>query len=241
MAETKTSRARVAFALLCGLAVCCSVMYITADASESVLSMAEKAADKNIGAGFHRHTPASVESVDVKKAARIITTTPDGRQRLMTFLNKVEKQIRTEVAGRKADIAAVRAKMAKNMAYNQAARSKMKKSLLAKMAVNAKAAKDALDKAMRQTQAKFAAAAALENSRNAATMKRAAKTRAIMRANKAHAAKALAHAVLNHQRQLAALDQATNAKIKRTNNTSLPMLPRSRRTPRRPARTSTRP
>merc|ERR1711959_580073 len=81
MAETKTSRARVAFALLCGLAVCCSVMYITADASESVLSMAEKAADKNIGAGFHRHTPASVESVDVKKAARIITTTPDGRQR----------------------------------------------------------------------------------------------------------------------------------------------------------------
>merc|ERR1711959_351772 len=214
MAETKTSRARVAFALLCGLAVCCSVMYITADASESVLSMAEKAADKNIGAGFHRFTPTSVESVDVKKAAKIITTTPDGRQRLLTFLNKVEKQIRTEVAGRKADIAAVRAKMAKNMAYNQAARNKMKKSLLAKMAVNAKAAKDALDKAMRQTQAKFAAAAALENSRNAATMKRAAKTRAIMRANKAHAAKALAHAVLNHQRQLAALDQATNAKIK---------------------------
>merc|ERR1711968_285740 len=217
MAETKTSRARVAFALLCGLAVCCSVMYITADASESVLSMAEKAEDKHIGAGFHRHTPTSVESVDVKKAARIITTTPDGRERLMDFLNKVEKQIRTEVAGRKADIAAVRAKMAKNMAYNAAARSKMKKSLLAKMAVNAKAAKDALDKAMRQTQAKFAAAAALENSRNAATMKRAAQTRALMRKNKAEAAKALAHAVLNHQRQLAALDQATNAKIKQTN------------------------
>merc|ERR1719327_1944842 len=217
MAETKTSRARVAFALLCGLAVCCSVMYITADASESVLSMAEKAEDKHIGAGFHRHTPTSVESVDVKKAARIITTTPDGRERLMDFLNKVEKQIRTEVAGRKADIAAVRAKMAKNMAYNAAARSKMKKSLLAKMAVNAKAAKDALDKAMRQTQAKFAAAAALENSRNAATMKRAAQTRALMRKNKAEAAKALAHAVLNHPRQLAALDQATNAKIKQTN------------------------
>merc|ERR1712054_420478 len=217
MAETKTSRARVAFALLCGLAVCCSVMYITSDASESVLSMAEKAEDKHIGAGFHRHTPTSVESVDVKKAARIITTTPDGRERLMDFLNKVEKQIRTEVAGRKADIAAVRAKMAKNMAYNAAARSKMKKSLLAKMAVNAKAAKDALDKAMRQTQAKFAAAAALENSRNAATMKRAAQTRALMRKNKAEAAKALAHAVLNHQRQLAAPDQATNAKIKQTN------------------------
>merc|ERR1719440_359864 len=48
-------------------------------------------------------------------------------------------------------------------------------------------------------------------------MKRAAKTRAIMRANKAHAAKALAHAVLQHQRSLSALDQATNAKIKQTN------------------------
>merc|ERR1711988_686853 len=70
---------------------------------------------------------------------------------------------------------------------------------------------------MRQTQAKFAAAAALENSRNAATMKRAAQTRALMRKNKAEAAKALAHAVLNHQRQLAALDQATNAKIKQNN------------------------
>merc|ERR1711959_276869 len=176
MAETKTSRARVAFALLCGLAVCCSVMYITADASESVLSMAEKAEDKHIGAGFHRHTPTSVESVDVKKAARIITTTPDGRQRLLTFLNKIEKQIRVEVAGRKADIAAVRAKMAKNMAYNAAARSKMKKSLLAKMAVNAKAAKAALDKQMRWTQNKFAQQAETENARNAATIARSAKT-----------------------------------------------------------------
>merc|ERR1712159_564578 len=217
MAETKTSRARVDFALLCGLAVCCSVMAITADASESVLSMTEKAEDKHIGAGFHRHTPTSVESVDVKKAARIITTTPDGRERLLTFLNKVEKQIRTEVAGRKADIAAVRAKMAKNMAYNQAARNKMKKSLLAKMAVNAKAAKDALDKQMRWTQDTFAKQAAEENRRNAATIARSEKTREIMRKNKAHAAKALSEAVLQHQRSLAALDQATNAKIRQTN------------------------
>merc|ERR1712054_77154 len=217
MAETKTSRARVAFALLCGLAVCCSVMYITADdASEVALAQTEKVDDK-IGAGYHRFNPHSVESTDVKKAARIITTTPDGRERLMDFLKKIEKEIATERAGRKADIAAVRAKMAKNMAYNQAARASMKKSLLAKMAVNAKAAKDALDKQMRWTQNTFAKQAAEENSRNAATMKRAAQTRALMRKNKAEAAKALAHAVLNHQRQLAALDQATNAKIKQTN------------------------
>merc|ERR1712054_204322 len=217
MAETKTSRARVAFALLCGLAVCCSVMYITADdASEVALAQTEKVDDK-IGAGYHRFNPHSVESTDVKKAARIITTTPDGRERLMDFLKKIEKEIATERAGRKADIAAVRAKMAKNMAYNQAARASMKKSLLAKMAVNAKAAKDALDKQMRWTQNTFAKQAAEENRRNAATIARSKKTREIMRKNKAHAAKALAEAVLQHQRSLSALDQATNAKIKQTN------------------------
>merc|ERR1712054_709881 len=216
MAETKTSRARVAFALLCGLAVCCSVMYITADASESVLSMAEKAEDKHIGAGFHRHTPTSVESVDVKKAARIITTTPDGRERLMDFLKKIEREIANERAGRKADIAAVRAKMAKNMAYNQAARASMKKSLLAKMAVNAKAAKDALDKQMRWTQNTFAKQAAEENRRNAATIARSKKTREIMRKNKRENAHNLHVAVLNQQRALSALDSATNAKIKQT-------------------------
>merc|ERR1712216_549123 len=119
MEETKTSRARVAFVLLCGLAVCCSVMYITADASESVLAEAEKVPNADIGAGFDKHNPESIESVDVKKAGLIMTNTPDGRQRLLTFLNKAE-------------IAAVRAQMAKNFAYNQAARSKMKKALLAK-------------------------------------------------------------------------------------------------------------
>merc|ERR1719487_825974 len=214
--ETKTSRARVAFALLCGLAVCCSVMYITDDASEVALAQTEKVDDK-IGAGEDRFNPHSVESTDVKKAARIITATPDGRERLMDFLKKIEKEIATERAGRKADIAAVRAKMAKNMAYNQAARASMKKSLLAKMAVNAKAAKDALDKQMRWTQNTFAKQAAEENRRNAATIARSKKTREIMRKNKAHAAKALAEAVLQHQRSLAALDQATNAKIRQTN------------------------
>ena len=105
----------------------------------------------------------------------------------------------------------------RSMAYNQAARASMKKSLLAKMAVNAKAAKDALDKQMRWTQNTFAKQAAEENRRNAATIARSAKTREIMRKNKAHAAKALAEAVLQHQRSLAALDQATNAKIRQTN------------------------
>merc|ERR1719261_1908724 len=208
MEETKTSRARVAFVLLCGLAVCCSVMYITADASESVLATAEKVSNVDIGAGFDKHNPESIESVDVKKAGLIMTNTPDGRQRLLTFLNKVEKQIAKEVAGRKADIAAVRAQMAKNFAYNQAARSKMKKALLAKMAINAKKAKDDLDRDMRMVQAKFARFAERENKRNKRTIARSRKTREIMRKNKAHAAQ---------QRALSALASATNAKIHQTN------------------------
>jgi hypothetical protein len=217
MEETKTSRARVAFVLLCGLAVCCSVMYITADASESVLAEAEKVPNADIGAGFDRLNPASIESVDVKKAGLIMTNTPDGRQRLLTFLNKVEKQIAKEVAGRKADIAAVRAQMAKNFAYNQAARSKMKKALLAKMAINAKKAKDDLDRDMRMVQAKFARFAERENKRNKRTIARSRKTREIMRKNKAHAAKQLKLAVSAQQRALSALASATNAKIHQTN------------------------
>merc|ERR1719269_189256 len=218
MEETKTSRARVAFVLLCGLAVCCSVMYITADASESVLAEAEKKVpNADIGAGFDAHNPRSIESVDVKKAGLIMTNTPDGRQRLLTFLNKVEKQIAKEVAGRKADIAAVRAQMAKNFAYNQAARSKMKKALLAKMAINAKKAKDDLDRDMRMVQAKFARFAERENKRNKRTIARSRKTREIMRKNKAHAAKQLKLAVSAQQRALSALASATNAKIHQTN------------------------
>merc|ERR1712057_129530 len=141
----------------------------------------------------------------------------DGRQRLLTFLNKVEKQIAKEVAGRKADIAAVRAQMAKNFAYNQAARSKMEKALLAKMAINAKKAKDDLDRDMRMVQAKFARFAERENKRNKRTIARSRKTREIMRKNKATAAKHLQLAVSAQQRALSALASATNAKIHQTN------------------------
>merc|ERR1712178_588906 len=115
MSGDKMTRARVAFALLCGLAVCCSVMYITADAGdnvegESVLAPAKSA----YGIGG----PTSVD-----------------------FTN-VEKEIAAEEAARKRDVAAVRAQMDRTFAFNQAARKKLKKALLHKMAVNAKKAKD---------------------------------------------------------------------------------------------------
>merc|ERR1740138_98121 len=220
MQETKTSRARVAFALLCGLAVCCSIMYITAD-GESVLS---DDAPHSTGSGQDIFAPKSIESVDVKKTGLLYTKTPDtlkhgpeGRERLLTFLDKVEANIAKEVESRKEDIAAIRAQMAKNMAYNAEARATMKKMLLAKMAVNAKKAKDDLAEAMRQTQAKFAAVARLENKRQRQTIRRSKKTREIMRKNKAEGAKNLAMAVANQQRALATLASATNARIKKSN------------------------
>merc|ERR1712096_225065 len=214
--DAKGSRARVAFALLSALAICCSVMYITADGdmeTENIL----KSSNKNIGAGFDIRHPRSIESTDVKKAGLIVTNTPDGRMRLLKYLNKVEKQIAKETAGRRADIAAIRAHMARDFAFNQAARASMKKALLAKMAINAKAAKDSLDRNMRRVQRQFAAQAELANKRNKRTIARSRKTREIMRKNKRQAASNLKLAVLNQQRALSALASATNAKIKQTN------------------------
>merc|ERR1719506_2111408 len=219
MAGAKTSGARTAFALLCALAVCCSVMYITSDGETAL-----EDAPHSTGSGQDVHHPRSIESVDVQKAGILYTKTPDtlkkgkeGRERLLTFLDKIEANIAKEVASRKKDIAAIRVQMAKNMAYNQAARKKMKKMLLAKMAANAKKAKADLDEAMRQTQEKFAKAAKLENKRQRQTLRRAKKTREIMRKNKKEGAKNLATAVANQQRALSTLAQATNARIKSTN------------------------
>merc|ERR1719163_139651 len=219
MGESKTSRARVAFVLLCGLAVCCSIMYITADASEETML-----SEHHTGAGADVFNPESVDSTDVMKTGLLYTKTPDtlkqgkeGRERLLTFLDKIEANIAKEVESRKSDIAAIRAHMAKNMQYNAEARKKMKKALLAKMAVNAKIAKDNLAHAMRITQRKFAEAARLENKRYHQTIRRSRKTREIMRKNKAEGARELRNAVNNQQRALATLASATNAKIKKTN------------------------
>merc|ERR1712054_590955 len=215
--DAKGSRARVAFALLSALAICCAVMYITADGDAETDTVLKSIKNKYIGAGFDLRHPKSIESVDVKKAGMIVTNTPDGRMRLLKYLNKVEKQIAKESAGRRADVAAIRAHMARNFAYNQAARASMKKQLLAKMAVNARYAKRSLDRNMRRVQAKFAAQAELANKRNSATIRRSRKTREIMRKNKRAAARSLKIAVLNQQRALSALASATNAKIKQTN------------------------
>merc|ERR1712216_777846 len=217
--DAKGSRARVAFALLSALAICCSVMYITADgdAETDGVLLAAKYKNKYIGAGFDIRHPKSIESVDVKKAGMIVTNTPDGRMRLLKYLSKVEKQIAKESAGRRANIAAIRAHMARNFAFNQAARASMKKALLAKMAINAKAAKDSLDRNMRRVQRQFAAHAELANKRNKRTIARSRKTREIMRKNRRQAGANLKLAVLNQQRALSALASATNAKIKQTN------------------------
>merc|ERR1712054_229085 len=220
MEESKSTRtSRVAFALLCGLAVCCSVMYITSDGAEVVL-----ASEEHVGSGQDIYDPKSVESFDVMKTGLLYTKTPDtlkkspeGRERLLTFLEKIEANIAKEVQSRKEDIEAIRARMAKNMQFNIEARKKMKSMLLAKKAVNAKIAKDDLASAMRKTQKEFAEAAALENQRWRKNNKRFKKTRAIMKRNKKQAARDLKQATAAQQRALSALASATNAKIKKTN------------------------
>merc|ERR1711881_141003 len=140
--EKKMTRVRIGFALLCGLAVCCSVMYITSDAGDEYIHEVVKGKDAG----------SSVGSTDVLKAGQIYTETPDGRMRLMDYFNNVEKEISDEVANRKADIASVRAQMARDFAFNAAARSKLKSQMLHKMAVNAKIARDDLNRFMRKTQ-----------------------------------------------------------------------------------------
>merc|ERR1711959_569423 len=240
----KSTHFRVAFAVACGLALCCAVIYVTADGADETDMVKAEWKYHNIIPKVHRSAMAKtselgavkglrsaniakatatgheikIESWDVKKAGRILTDdTPDGRMRLIKYFNKVERQIAREVAGRKADIAAIRTQMAKNMAYNKKARDAMRKDLLARMAVNAKRAKDALDAQMRWTSRTFAHQAAIANARNKATLARSAKTREIMRKNKRANQHQLHMAVLNQQRALSALDSATNAKIRQTN------------------------
>merc|ERR1719253_58529 len=182
MAMEKTS-SRVAMALMCGLAICCAVMYVTADGAETVLAPAESV----YGIGG----PTSVETEDVEKAGMVVTNTPDGRMRLTDYLTNVESEIAAEEAARKRDVAAVEAQMARNFAFNKAARKKLKKALLAKMAVNAKKAKDDLDTGMRDVQRRFAEAADLQNKRQNANVKRSKALRKTIRANKAEAKKHL--------------------------------------------------
>merc|ERR1719201_1668306 len=212
MSGDKMTRARVAFALLCGLAVCCSVMYITAEdhvEGESVLAPARSI----YGIGG----PTSVDSTDVQKAGTVFTNTPDGRMRLTDYLQNVEKEIHSEESARKRDISAVRAQMDRNFAFNQAARKKLKRVLLHRMAVNAKKARKDLNQSMRRVQYRFARAAKLANRRNQINIRRNKRILARVAKDKARAAHQLRVAVTAQQRSMAALRSATNARINQTN------------------------
>merc|ERR1719171_409241 len=152
MSQGKTT-SRVAMALMCGLAICCAVMYVTADGQEVVLSDTTTTSENT--AVYGMEGPSSVATSDVMKAGTIVTNTPDGRMRLTSYLTNVEKEIAAEEAARKRDVAAVREQMARNFSFNKAARKKLKKALLKKMARNAKTAKDNLAHAMRWVQHKL--------------------------------------------------------------------------------------
>merc|ERR1711871_1085051 len=201
-------------ALMCGLAICCAVMYVTADGEDNVAEtvLASKPAKSVYGIGG----PTSVDSEDVEKAGTVITNTPDGRMRLTDYLTNVEKEIAAEEAARKRDVAAVRAQMARNFAFNKAARAKLNAALLKKMARNAKTARDNLAHAMRWVQAKFAHAAAVQNARHAREDEQSKQELKQIAEDKRFAKKQLAAAVDTQQRAMAALAAATNERIKQT-------------------------
>merc|ERR1712164_156837 len=205
--QKKMSNARIAFALLCGLAVCCSVMYITADAGDEYMHEVVKGHDAG----------TSVDTTDTIKAGQIYTETPDGRMRLMDYFNNVEKEISDEVANRKADIASVRAQMARDFAFNAAARAKLKRDMLHKMAINAKIARRNLDRFMRRTQMKFAHYANLYNRRHKKNLRRDKRTLKYAAHDKREAAKQLKLAVSAWQKSTNAWAAATNARIDRMN------------------------
>merc|ERR1719456_1662885 len=205
MSGDKMTRARVALGLLCGLALCCSVMYITADGDalegESVLAS---------GFGFSRSTrtvrvsrpkvhgiggPSSVHSTDVQKAGQIFTNTPDGRMRLTDYLANVEKEIAAEGVARKRDVANVRAQMDRNMAFNEAARRKMKAAKIrAKVAADKRHAAHALHVQVLAQQRATAAYASAINARIKKTDQAVAKNAAQIKSNAIAAQKALAAA-----------------------------------------------
>merc|ERR1712054_145413 len=198
---------RMGVALLCGLAVCCSVMYITADAGEEYVHEII----------FGHNAGTSVANTDVLKAGQIYSETPDGKMRLMDYFNNVEKEISDEVANRKADIASVRAQMARDFAFNAAARAKLKRQMLHKMAVNAKKCRDDLNDAMRKTQERFAKQARLANRRYRATLRRDRRTIAMANHDRREEAKNLRLAVHGWQTATSAWASATNARIDRMN------------------------
>merc|ERR1711968_262710 len=214
--EKKMSHARIGFALLCGLAVCCSVMYITADAGEVYV---HEEITSNLFGGSKEVVDAgdSVGSTDVLKAGQIYTETPDGRMRLMDYFNNVEKEISDEVANRKSDIAAVRAQMARDFAFNAASRAKLKRNMLHKMAQYAKKARDDLNHAMMRTQERIAKQAALANRRYKATLRRDKRTNKLIKHDKREAAKNLKLAVDAWQKSTTAWASATNARIDQMN------------------------
>merc|ERR1711871_1374947 len=98
IAMEKTT-SRVAMALMCGLAICCAVMYMSADGAD-MTSVREQPSV------FGMEGPTSVDSTDVEKTGMVVTNTPDGRMRLTDYLTNVEKEIAAEEAARKRDVAA---------------------------------------------------------------------------------------------------------------------------------------
>jgi len=213
-AETsnKNTQGRVAIALLCGLAICCSVMYITADGDNEMMHETI-----TVSSASAQDAGTSVGNSDVLKAGQIYSDTPRGNMRLMDYFTNVEHDIAQEVAHRKQDIASVRAAMARDFAFNAAARAKLNRDMLHKMAQNAKTARRNLDRAMRKTQLKMAHVAHLQNRRNNRNKARSARLLKAVAKDKRESAKHLKLAVHGWQAATQAWGAKTQSRIKRMN------------------------
>jgi len=205
--SNKLSQRKLAATLLCGLAMCFAVLYVTYDgdmtAEETVLASAKM--------------PPSVYSVDVLKAGTVFTATPAGEMRLLDYFKTIEQKMNAEKARRLGDVNKINAMIARNAVINAQQRKRMKMILNKKINMNARRAQHALSNAMRRTQAQFQSAAKLANRRHRMMTGRFRAIRRTINANKRAAASQLKYAVLAQQRALAGRAASLNSRISRTN------------------------
>jgi len=147
----------------------------------------------------------------------IVTQTPDGVQRLSSYLSKVEAQLTKEAMQREEGLAEMKSMIEQANEYNKAARKKLEKALQDKIEANAQHAKDSLQHAMKQASDALAQESKLSKGRSDMAADEREKLAAKMKENREEAEKKLKLATAAWSKSQAALAEATNAKIDQMN------------------------
>merc|ERR1711959_749770 len=197
-------RSPLLLALAAAAVMCVLLMYMSSDADTS--------AEEDVKMSFR-----STASFDFVKATTMFTSTPRGASQLLKYLRGIERGLAAEKARRKAVMASIRLRIARNMALAQRAREKMKNMLTKKIEHNAERAHKAMVAQMRRAQAKFAETGAKANRRNDLNNARMKKQEQQIAKNRRAAAKALHDAVVAQQRATTAVSQNLQKKISQTN------------------------